>query len=106
MKYKTYLKSFFIACWFALVGFLSPFIFSLVWVCLTGTTKGAGVDLGSEKDIVVFIGIVFLLILIAVIATILYLTLKVYKQNKKIAIYTYYGISLLTGIVSILSMFN
>lgn len=106
MKYKTYLKLFFIACWFALVGFLSPFMFSLVWVCLTGTTKGVGVDLGSEKDIVLFMGIVFLFIFIAVIASILYLTLKVYKQNRRIAIYTYYGIFLLTAIVSLFLIFN
>lgn len=87
MKYKTRLKSFLAAFWFAVVGFCLPFILALVLTCLTLNTKGIGADLGSEKDLVIFMGIIFLFILSVIISTIIYLTLNYTKNiNRDIVI--------------------
>ena len=51
--------------WAGLISFSFPICFELIFLCITGHSKGYGYDLGSEKDISIMFGCVELLIWLA-----------------------------------------
>lgn len=88
--------------WCAVIGFISPVWLATTYACLTGSIKGVGVDLGSEKDIIVFFGIVFLLIWISAMVPIICWTVKSCKMKQKALPYIYWSVFLLAGALQLI----
>lgn len=55
------LKDVILIIWFSLISLSSPLWVGIIYMWITGHSKGYGYDLGSEADISVFLGCVFLL---------------------------------------------
>ena len=51
--------------WAGLIAFSFPICFELIFLCITGHSKGYAYDLGTEKDISIMFGCVELLIWLA-----------------------------------------
>ena len=51
--------------WTGLIVFSFPICFELIFLCITGHSKGYSYDLGSEKDISIMFGCIELLIWLA-----------------------------------------
>lgn len=69
--------------WFTLMSLSSPIWIGCIYMDLTGHGKGYGYDLGSEADIYVFLGCVFLLIwLLAIVPVTISLCKKGYHKKK------------------------
>ncbi len=81
MKSKTiYWLSF---LWSSVMAFLFPIFFYIIFLCITGHSKGYAYDLGSEKDISIMLGCFALLIwLVLALPLNIYLFVKTAKKGK------------------------
>lgn len=98
MKFKNSIRSVFMGLWYGVVGFLSPAWLFTVYTCLTGNTKGFGADLGSEKSITAFFGVILFLIWLSAMTPIIYWTAKKHKMRQRAELFVHWSVFLLAGI--------
>lgn len=71
------------ALWSAIIAFLFPVCLGIIYMDITGHSKGYAYDLGSEKSISIMFGVVELIIwLIFAIPSNVYILRKIVKKNK------------------------
>lgn len=71
------------AVWSAILAFLFPIGLGIIYMDITGHSKGYAYDLGSEKSISIMFGVVELIIwLIFAIPSNVYILKKIVKKNK------------------------
>ncbi len=69
--------------WSSVMAFFFPIFFNIIFLCITGHSKGYAYDLGSEKDISIIFGCFALLIWLAlVLPSNIYLFNKTAKKGK------------------------
>ena len=69
--------------WSSVIAFFFPVCFYIIFICITGHSKGYAYDLGSEKDISIMFGCVMLLIwLVLALPSNIYLFGKTAKKGK------------------------
>lgn len=71
--------------WFLLISLASPLWVGMIYMWITGHSKGYGYDLGSEADISVFFGCILLLLwLLAILPVTIFLCKKCYRKKKSL----------------------
>ena len=71
------------ALWSAIIAFLFPICLGIIYMDITGHSKGYAYDLGSEESISIMFGVVELIIwLIFAILSNVYILKKLVKKNK------------------------
>lgn len=76
-------KNFILILWFLFISIISPLWTGIIYMNITGHGKGYAYDMGSEADIAVFLGIVFLIFwLLAILPVTAVLCKKCYKKRK------------------------
>ena len=69
--------------WSAIIAFSFPICLGIIYMNITGHSKGYGYDLGSEKSISIMLGFVEMIIwLIFAIPSNVYIIKKLAKKNK------------------------
>ncbi len=70
--------------WTSFAAFTFPICFGLIFMCLTGHSKGYDYDLGSEKSVSVLFGFILLLILpAAVLPSEIYVVKRTAAKGRK-----------------------
>lgn len=79
-----------ISLWSAIIAFTFPVCLGIIYMNITGHSKGYDYDLGSEKDISILLGIIELIVwLIFAIPSNVYILKRISKRNKiLLAIYS------------------
>ncbi|MCI9077930.1 MAG: hypothetical protein HFH68_03250 [Lachnospiraceae bacterium] len=81
------IKFFISIIWFVCISIISPVWTGCIYMYITGHSKGYAYDLGSETDISIFLGIVFLILwLLAILPVTVSLCKKCYKKRKSLVL--------------------
>lgn len=84
MKIKEIIKLALACLWQSVIAFTMPFCMGLIYMDITGNSKGYGYDLGAEKDIYILFGIIELIIwLLLAVPCSIYVIKKLNTFGKK-----------------------
>ena len=90
------LKLSFAVLWESVVALVSPFWVGFTYLCITGHGKGYDYDLQSETDVSIALGVAFAMLwLAAAVPVYVWLTRRLYRKNKKLALLPLGGFLLL-----------
>lgn len=84
--------------WSAIIAFSFPICLGIIYMDITGHSKGYGYDLGSEKSISIMLGFVEMIIwLIFAIPSNVYIIKKLAKNNKVLIFLYFVLFAILSG---------
>lgn len=91
------------ALWSAIIAFSFPICLALIYIDITGNSKGYAYNLGAEKDISIMFGVVELIVwLLFAIPSNLYILKRIIRKNKYLLLIYFSIFIMLSGVCILL----